>query len=270
MRIHFAALAFAAALPSRGGLLHQAAAAHELRIVARDYAFDAPATIAAGVTTVFLANKGSELHHAVILRLDEGHTAADFETALAAQAPIPWVKGVGGPNAVPPGGESSTTMSLEPGHYVVTCFIPTADGTPHIMKGMIRELTVTGSHSMALLPPADIIVALTDYGFKFSTPLTAGHHVILARDDAVQDHELVLLRLQPGKPVREMLVWAHHPVGPPPAMPIGGFTVLSTGRSSEMTVDLTPGEYGLICYVPDSHDGKPHAEHGMVQQITVM
>ena len=29
-------------------------------------------------------------------------------------------------------------------------------------------------------------------------------------------------------------------------------------------VTLTPGEYGLYCFVDDAKDGKMHVEHGMV------
>jgi hypothetical protein len=35
------------------------------------------------------------------------------------------------------------------------------------------------------------------------------------------------------------------------------------------TADLTPGEYLLICFLPDAKDGKPHFVHGMMQQIKV-
>jgi len=32
-------------------------------------------------------------------------------------------------------------------------------------------------------------------------------------------------------------------------------------------VDLKPGRYALICFLPDASDGKPHFEHGMVREI---
>jgi uncharacterized cupredoxin-like copper-binding protein len=34
-------------------------------------------------------------------------------------------------------------------------------------------------------------------------------------------------------------------------------------------VDLAPGTYGLICFVPDSKDGKGHYVHGMAKTLTV-
>ena len=41
------------------------------------------------------------------------------------------------------------------------------------------------------------------------------------------------------------------------------------GTSGVFTADLAPGDYGLICFVPDAKDGKPHLMHGMMKQITV-
>jgi uncharacterized cupredoxin-like copper-binding protein len=50
---------------------------------------------------------------------------------------------------------------------------------------------------------------------------------------------------------------------------VGGTSGLSKGRGMEFTADFTPGEYALLCFLPDARDGKPHVAHGMVKQITV-
>ena len=39
--------------------------------------------------------------------------------------------------------------------------------------------------------------------------------------------------------------------------------------SEYFTADLTPGNYALLCFVPDAKDGKPHLEHGMVKQFKI-
>ena len=36
-----------------------------------------------------------------------------------------------------------------------------------------------------------------------------------------------------------------------------------------VAVNLLPGKYLLICFLPDATDGKPHAAHGMVQPFDV-
>src|SRR5262245_7633850 len=72
----------------------------EVAVVASDYKFEAPDTISSGLTTFKLVNKGTELHHMQLVRLDSGKTFADVPAALAAQGPPPkWLTLLGGPNA---------------------------------------------------------------------------------------------------------------------------------------------------------------------------
>lgn len=44
---------------------------------------------------------------------------------------------------------------------------------------------------------------------------------------------------------------------------------MTPGSNTYFDVDLTPGEYILICFVPDAKDGKPHVAHGMMQRVTI-
>ena len=53
------------------------------------------------------------------------------------------------------------------------------------------------------------------------------------------------------------------------AEPLGGVVFLDKDGRGTFEVELTPGDYGLICFVPDAKDGKPHLAHGMVKTITV-
>jgi hypothetical protein len=49
----------------------------------------------------------------------------------------------------------------------------------------------------------------------------------------------------------------------------GGLAVIDSGTSAVLAADLSPGDYGLICFMPDTKDGKPHFMHGMMSQIKV-
>ncbi|HEY6853254.1 MAG TPA: hypothetical protein VI139_03335, partial [Gemmatimonadales bacterium] len=96
---------------------------------AAEYAFQGPDTLAAGLTTLRLVNRGKELHHASIFKLGAGKTLADFQAAMAdvmsGKAPPPaWVSYAGGPNAIDPGDSSTVTEVLDPGNYLVLCLIP--------------------------------------------------------------------------------------------------------------------------------------------------
>src|SRR2546430_1289968 len=134
-------------------------------ITATDYAFGAPDTIAAGLTTLRMANVGREPHQAGLVRLDSGKTTADIVTGMRAVNAGPhlhevmglarapgksltdvqaWAAGgmKGAPPARPLGGivalskgeQATFTVTLAPGNYLLACFVPDAkDGKPHLM-----------------------------------------------------------------------------------------------------------------------------------------
>lgn len=243
-------------------------------LTAADYAFEAPDSIAAGITTFELVNKGPEMHHVQLVRLDGGRTLQDFQQAMASHGPPPaWVKFVGGPNTPVPDGKSVSrvTINLAPGQYVLLCFIPSPDGTPHIMKGMVRPMTVTGTAAVtqAGMPKADAVMTLYDYNFDLDKPLAAGRRTIRITNKAQQFHEALLVKLAPGTAVDALPQWlAGGMKGPPPAMPMGGIVGIDAGAENYITVDLEPGEYGLYCFLP-APDGKEHVQHGMLKKITV-
>ncbi len=241
-----------------------------LRISAADYSFDAPDQIPAGLTTIRLINTGPSLHHVELIKFDQGKTVADFLTALKAGGPPPsWASMIGGPN-VPEFGDSSTAIvTLDPGSYAIVCFIPGTDGVPHLMKGMAHMLTVAGPASSSPEPVADLTAKLTDYDFQFSAPLTAGHHVIRVENDGPQVHEITIVRLQSGKTADDVAKWSEKMMGPPPGAVHGGLSGIMPGEHMYIVIDLPPGQYGLICFFQDMHDGKPHFAHGMIKTITV-
>jgi hypothetical protein len=123
----------------------------------------------------------------------------------------------------------------------------------------------------AAAPTPDLHLELSDYAFKFSKPLTTGHHVIHVMNSAAQSHEVLFLRLAPGKTVKDFATWAEEGKmqGPPPGQPMNGMSALGTGRTGSFEADITPGNYGLLCFVPDAKDGKPHLMHGMAMDVTV-
>ena len=241
-----------------------AVAPNTVHVTATDYAFQVADTIPSGVTTFHLMNEGKESHHLVILKLPY----ADLQK-VAAGPPPPDLVALGGPNAAPPGGTAEATVDLAPGEYTLLCVIPSTDGQPHVAKGMARRLIVTPGASTAAMPAADVTIRLVDYGFELSTPLTAGRHTLRIEDAGPQMHELVFVKLEPGKTIQDAAAWLEKPEGPPPGALIHGVAPMTTGMANVVTVDLTPGEYGMICFVPDTKDGKPHIAHGMIKQITV-
>jgi hypothetical protein len=240
-------------------------------VIATDYRFDAPAELPAGLTTFRLVNKGPSIHHVQLVKLNEGKTFDDFMAALKAGGPPPkWATMEGGPNPPEIGDTSSTTVALEPGNYAMLCFVPGTDGIPHVAKGMIRPLTVTAAKgASATEPEAEVVMKLVDYDFELSKPIPAGRHTIRIENAGPQEHEVVIVKLDSGKEAMDFAKWGEKLVGKPPGTLHGGVSGIMPGDKAFVEVDLAPGKYGLICFVPDSKDGKMHAHHGMAKTVTV-
>jgi hypothetical protein len=250
-----------------------AAGPQEVTITATDYAYQLPsAPVHAGLTTITLVNAGKELHQIQLVRLTEGKTAADLGLALNADGPLPaWVVLAGGPNGALPGSQANATLILEPGQYAMYCRIPSPDGVPHRVKGMILGMDVLpATGAPAALPTGDIQMGLFDYGFSMSQPPAAGVHTVVVTNQASQPHEVVVVRLAPGATMEPWKDWLTGGMkGPPPGAPFAGTTDIAPGQVQDFSVEFTPGTYGLICFVRDASDGKPHVFHGMSTTFTV-
>ncbi|MGH7538258.1 MAG: hypothetical protein ACREMF_06465 [Gemmatimonadales bacterium] len=251
------------------------ATANVVAITATDYAFQAPDTVPAGLTTFKFANQGREPHHVVLMgaRADAGKTMADLEAAMRAEGPIPaWLTLPGSPAITVPGDSGNVTTTLEPGPYVLVCYISSPDGQMHVMKGMFRPLVVTAATGAAAPPEpqADVVITEKDYGFELSQPLTAGAHTVRVENAGPQLHEVTVEMLAPGKTLADYQAWAAGGMkGEPPTRPVGGFIGPNVGKQGWFNITLVPGNYLITCYVPDAKDGRPHVAHGMIKEITV-
>ena len=205
-----------------------------------------------------------------IVRFEQGKTLADF-TALPPGPPPSWVVFMGGPNTpMPHGGHDEAILDLPPGNYAVICVIPGPDGKPHFMDGMVKALTVTASTRTRTMPAGNLTLTLTDYAFTFSSPPSAGDHTLAIVNKGKQPHEAVLFRLMPGKKGKDISDWVTAGMhGPPPGAPVTGISALAPGRENLLPLTLSPGDYALLCFMPDAKDGKYHAVHGMIHDFKI-
>jgi hypothetical protein len=248
-----------------------------ITVRASDFAYSLPAEVPSGYTTFKLVNDGPNLHHMIVARIDSGKTFDDAKAALAKHGPPPmWLVPVGGPNAPEPNAESNATLDLKPGDYVAFCMVDIPGGVPHVAKGMLSSLkVVAATAATAAAPTADVTITLADYSFTLSKPLTAGSHTIAVTTGPGQPHEIEIIKFAPGKTMEDfmkdvqVLMSGKPAAGPLSASAIGGVAPGVAGTTQYFTVDLTPGNYALLCFLPDAKDGKMHLEHGMVQQFTI-
>lgn len=247
-----------------------------VEVSAMDFAFQMPDTIQSGVVNFRMVDTGTEPHHLMIMRIDGGHTVDEAMQAMQAvekgEGPPPaWLTFVGGPNSPTPGsGEASeAAVDMQPGSYVAICLIPSTDGVPHVAKGMTKTFTVVPATVPAVAPTADLTMTLVDYAYPVDNAITAGRRIIKVENTAQQPHEVVFVKLEPGKKAEDVMAWEMGGrQGPPPGRMVAGTAPMGPGAVNYVSYDFTPGEYGLLCFVP-APDGKPHIAHGMIQTITV-
>ena len=244
-----------------------------VRIVSREYGFDAPDRIPAGAVTFELRNEGAEPHHAWIVRLEGGHDLADFLEAVenGRGATPAWAVDMGGPMVMmEPGAVSNATIEMKPGQYAFVCHVPSPDGIPHLAKGMAKAFVVEeSSNPPEVMPTADLTIDLVDYAFVIEKPLHAGVQQVRFTNTSGQTHEVVLWRLDEGAHVDDLIAWVFNMQGPPPGAVVGGVSGIAPGVENLVELDLAAGRYAATCFVPDAGDGMPHTDHGMKIEFEV-
>ena len=232
-----------------------------LRLVAREYAFEAPERVPAGAVAIRLVNRGTEPHYARLLRLEEGKTAGDYMAARRQGDRAPaWAVPAGGPAPVMPGDSAELTRVLAPGRYVVLCGYPAPDRMQHLDRGMVREVEVVASSAEpAPLPEARLRLTLADSAFRISAPPAAGWQRVLVENPGRAMHQALIVHLPKGVTLEDEERWfAEGFRTPRPGHPSGGVLELRPGERVVIALELRPGRYAILCHAAD-REGGPHA-----------
>ena len=124
-----------------------------IRVIARDYVYDAPSNVQSGIATIQLVNQGTDIHHVTVQELPSGKSVKDFFDAIRATGRAPaWSRNVAQSPQVPSGGETFLAFRMAPGRYVLSCLIPAADGRSHVAKGMYQVITASVATTAARQP----------------------------------------------------------------------------------------------------------------------
>ncbi len=264
-----------------------------VEVVARGLTFDAPDTVAPGWTTFRLINQSPMVHFAIVERMPEGRGVAeqqaevappfqrgmdriaegDMDAAMAAFGELPeWfgeVVFLGGPGLTSAGVTSEATMWLEPGTYLLECYVKT-DGVFHSFNpdanivAMVHEFTVAGEETAVPEPASDHdVVISSETGFELTGAPSAGSNTfrVTFADQTVYanfvGHDVHVVRLGEGVAMDEIEAWMNwsSPGGlntPAPATFVGGLNDMPAGGVGYFTVTLEPGSYALVAEVPDA------------------
>lgn len=230
-------------------------------VAADESGFTIPDTVPSGVVAFDM----SAAADALPARLNEGVTLDQLNEALGQPDPF---AALGLVSLL--GGGSNTTdgrliVDLQPGQHVIVGF---SEGGPP----MVAPFTA-GDPSGATAPTADITVDLVDFNFAIPSEIESGPKVWQINNKGNQWHEMAIVKLGEGVTIDDVLAMMSSeepPDGPPPFEDVAFWAPNSPGETGYVTWDLPPGEYTVLCFLPDiAGDMSAHAAHGMYTNLTV-
>ncbi len=266
--------------------------------------FDAPDVIPSGWTTFRFRNESPVVHFIVVEKMPAGHgveahqaevapvfqdglnllVAGQVDSALQRFGDLPaWFSEIvflGGPGLTASGRTSQATVYLEPGTYLLECYVKT-DGVFHSFNpdpdtyGMVHQFTVTEEPSGAAEPSATVRIEISAAGgiVMEGTPQPGKQTVAVHFIDQTvhenfvgSDVHLVRVTQEPDLEALERWMDWSQPGGlqtPAPAIFLGGLNEMPAGRTGYFTVVLEPGDYAWISEVPGS------LEKGMLKRFHV-
>ena len=258
---------------------------------------EGPEELSAGYHEVILENATEQGYNLLVLRLREGTTQeqaiAAVETvdrAFAGEGDV----GEGLNSAMElaelygevfavPGASGQVGMAFAPGEYLLVGTVEPVEPEgeapeegaeqepPAPQENTYAMLTVQEGESTNVLE-ADQVIQMVDFAFALPGDIAAGQQTWQVVNSGQQLHHMVLMKLNEGTSMEDLMAWMESEEGPPPAEEAGYVGVLSPGVSNWLTMDLTPGEYVAICFMPDhlgDATGQPHFMLGMIQSFTV-
>jgi hypothetical protein len=244
----------------------------QVAVEAKEYSYSAPSSIKGGLVEFTMKNVGKELHIAAIAKIDDGKTFSDAAKDLQSPTPPadPASEEVGGIASTSPTLSSNVLIALEPGSYYFACFIPAADGQPHVAKGMVLPFEVTEAEGEADAPTEAGTVTAKDFSYETAYKVAPGEQIIELDNQGGQGHEITLLEFAAGKGPADLQAYFAKPEGELPATFYGGPFVKKGAKALWKTPKMEAGKsYFFMCLIPDPADGVPHAAKGMVLPVQI-
>lgn len=122
----------------------------------------------------------------------------------------------------------------------------------------------------AAVPPTMLKIVASDHHYSMPPQVKAGYVNVVMENTGKEPHHAQFLRLNDGVTMEEFQ--AALAGGVPAVLQVatltGGPSVIDPGLSQSVTLNMTPGQYILLCIIAGP-DGVPHLAKGMMAPLTV-
>ncbi|MEP3836112.1 MAG: hypothetical protein ABJM36_00595 [Algibacter sp.] len=264
--------------------------ANVIDIVTRSMEFQTVDTIPSGWNTFKYQNLSNETHFFLLDKYPEGKTvvntladvapvfekgmdlinAGKSEEGFAAFGKLPeWFFEIvfsGGSGLIAPKYTATTTVKLDPGYYIMECYVKMPNGKFHTSMVMAKPIIVTDEDSGIQPPKSTVNIILSvEEGIMYDKPIQKGKQIFSVFVKDQKQHEnfmwhdvnLVMLTESASEDALEKWMDWSHPKGLITPVPdgitfLGGVNDMSAGSTGYFYADLKPGKYALISEVPNS------------------
>ena len=271
-------------------------------IVTRSMEFQSVDTITSGWNTFKYENLSNETHFFLLDKYPEGKTvdnaitdiAPVFEEGMdlinegkaeegfAAFGKLPeWFGEIvfsGGSGLIAPKHTAITTLKLNPGYYIMECYVKMPNGKFHTLMGMAKPIIVTEEASGNTPPKATVNITLSSVdGIIYDKGITKGKQIfsVFVKDQKPHEnfiwHDLNLVKLEDYASEDDLEAWMDwsDPKGLITPVPngitfLGGVNDMAAGNTGYFYADLKPGKYAFISEVPNTK------EKGLFKTFTVI
>ena len=260
-----------------------------VEIVTNSMEFKTRDQLESGWHTFKYKNKSNEAHFVVFEKYPDGKGIEDARSQVipafqegmnaiisgnpeqtnAAFAKIPaWFQEVefsGGVGLISAKSEAQSTLYLEPGTYIIECYVKMAGGIFHSTQGMIKEIKVTPADSSEINITEDYSIFIdASNGINFDEKVSPGKKTFKVEfgeqkiHENFSKHDVHLVWVDQGANISQLNSWMNwaNPKGlqtPAPAgfKFLGGMQEMKEGGIGYFTAELRPGNYALISEIPD-------------------
>lgn len=259
-----------------------------IQIVTELMDFQLKDTIKSGWQTFRYTNTSKEPHFFLLEKYPEGKSLADckqevippfqkgmnlinegrMDEAMEAFGELPeWFPQIvfmGGSGLISPGGTAVTTLKMEPGYYVIECYVKMENGVFHSAMGMLEDLVVLPD-SVNFKPPSPTVSLSISREGGIMVQDTIGPGTQVFKVDFTDQgphehflgHDVNLVKLAANANPDSLGHWMNwsDPKGlispsPQGVTFLGGVNEMPAGYVGYFTAELTPGKYALISEVP--------------------